>query len=51
MKCMCKGVGGGGRGGRAIGTGPAATEPIFGQPTQAKLLYELQQVVKFLLQE
>ena len=39
---------------RAVGTGPAgpaATRPIFGQPTRAKMPYELQRVVQFLLQE
>ena len=37
--------------GRAVGTGPTAAEPIFGQPIHAKIPYELRQVVKFLLQE
>ena len=39
---------------RAVGTGPAslaAAGPIFGQPTCTKMLYELQRVVWFSLQE
>ena len=36
---------------RAVGTGPAAAGPIFGQPTRAKVPYKLWQVVQFLIQE
>ena len=41
-------------GDRAVGAGPAgsaAAGPIFGQPTRAKVPYELRRVVQFLLQE